>query len=309
MKEFGVKIVIGLLIVLAWLPLKVLYVLGDLAYIVIYRLWRYRLQVVRKNLRNSFPEYTEEELRKIERAFYHHFCDLMAEELKILSMSEKERQQRIVVKGTELYKQAVDESRPIFVYGGHFGNWEWAPDISSRVSQPHVRAGVYQPPRNPFSDAVMLKMRERIYPNVIMIPQKKTARTLIELKEKYGCFQLWLNSDQCPVRHRVKYWMTFLNQDTPYIVGGEKIGRKLNAKFLMAHIAKPRRGYYEVTVRDVQPTAEEFANKNGYPYSLAFMRMLEENIREQPEIYLWTHKRWKYRRVFNTDGTWRIVRD
>ena len=307
MKGFGAKITICLLVMMALLPLRVLYLLSDLAYVVIYYLWRYRREIVKKNLRSSFPDYSDKELIVIERQFYHHFCDLMAEELKMLNMSDKERRRRIIVKGTELYEQAVSESNPIFVFGAHIGNWEWTPEISSRVTHPRVRAGIYQPPRNSFSDSVMLRMRERIYPGVIMIPQNKTALTLIRLKEKYGCYQFWLNSDQCPIRSGVKYWTSFLNQDTPYIAGGEAIGRKVNAIFLFAHVTKTRRGYYELTLREVRPTAEELANKDGNPYSLAYMRMLEENIREQPEIYLWTHNRWKYRREINADGTWKVI--
>lgn len=307
MKAFKVRIIIGLLVALAWLPLSVLFVFSNLAYLVIYHLWRYRLKVVRKNLRNAFPDYSDNELLAIERQFYHHFCDLMAEELKLLNMSDKERERRIVIKGVELIEQAAAEGRPAFVYGGHIGNWEWTPDISSRVKPPLTKAAVYETQRNTFSDDGIKQLRERTYPGVFLFSQKKAARALLNLKETYGSFQLWLISDQCPPHHRIVHWATFLNQDTPYISGGEAIGRKLNAKFLMAHVTKPRRGYYEVNVRNIQPTPEEFANQDGYPYSLAFMRMLEENIREQPEIYLWTHNRWKYRRAFNPDGTWKVI--
>ncbi len=307
MKEIGVKILIGLLVIIASVPLGLLYILSDISYVIIYHLWGYRRELVRKNLRRSFPEYTDKELLMIEHKFYHHFCDLMAEGLKMLNMSDKERERRVVIKGVELIEQAGAEGRPVFVYFGHIGNWEWVPDISSRVNPPLPKAAIYETQRNTFSNNVILRVRERIYPHAMLFSQKKAARALLELKQKYGSFLLGLISDQCPPYHRLVHWTTFLNQDTPYITGGEAIARKINAKILMALVSKPRRGYYDVTVIDVQPTAEELADDGGYPYSLAFMRLLEENIRKQPEIYLWTHNRWKYRREYYSERNWKII--
>ena len=298
------NILIGLLTLLAYLPMCVLYMFSDMIFFVIYNVCHYRLEVVRKNLKRSFPDYTNGQLMQLERQSYRNMCDLMVEELKMLHMSQKERERRIVVKGAELIAQAAAMKRPVFIFIGHIGNWEWALDFSSHVKPPLTRGCIYHPLSIKLTDLILIKLRDRFYPNSYQIPQKVAVRTLYHLKKEFGSFQIALNSDQCPIFQSLDHWMTFMNQDTPYIVGGEEIGRRLNAKFLMFHMSKPKRGYYEVTITDIPLSDEELAHKK-YPYTEAYMRHLEKNIREQPEIYLWTHNRWKYRRVFYPDGTWK----
>ena len=293
MKE---KITLALLTVvfkaIAIWPLRVLYVLSDLIYPLVYYVARYRREVVRKNLINSFPEKTEQEIKEIERKFYRHFCDYVMETVKLMHISDDEMRRRMRFTNPEYIEQLRSDGRPIFLYLGHQGNWEYIISITMWI-HPDLSAGqIYHPLSNKAMDKLMYRLRSRF--NTLGMPQKQALRTIFSMSREGKHLILGLIADQRPARRPEPEWMTFLHQDTPIITGGEAMGTKLNAHFVYGSMKCVRRGYYELTFHPINPVeGEEFG------YSKQFMRMLEQDIKAQPHLYLWTHKRWKWGRPKN----------
>ena len=273
-------------------PYWVLYALSSLIYPLVYYVVGYRRKVVHANLVNSFPEKSEQEIKEIERKFYRHFCDYVMETVKLMHISDEEMRRRMRFTNPEYIEQLRSDGRPIFLYLGHQANWEYIISITMWIS-PELSAGqIYHPLSNKVMDKLIYRLRSRF--NSVGIPQRQTLRTVLTMLREGKQPILGLIADQRPLRRPEPEWMTFLHQDTAIITGGEAMGRKLNAHFVYGSMRCVRRGYYELTFHPINPNeGEEFG------YSKQFMRMLEQDIKEQPHLYLWTHKRWKWGRPKN----------
>lgn len=287
MEKFLAWMIGTLLYAVALFPLSVLYGFSDMAYFMVRYVFGYRKTIVRNNILHAFPEKSFGERRCIEKRFYHHLCDCFVETVKLLHISDKELKRRIEVRGTECVKRYAAEKRPIILFIGHYGNWEWVQEMPSRYDAPAVNGEIYKPMRQPVFDRVVHRIRSRFSRN-IAIPQSQAMRTIIRLKQSGEPFLIGFIADQRPAQRT--HWTTFLHQDTPYVVGGEEIGRYIGAAFLYLDMEKPQRGHYVMTVKELKPIEEE------YPYTLAYLRGLEETIRRAPEYWLWSHNRWKYTR-------------
>ena len=270
-------------------PLRILYVLSDLIYPLVYYIIGYRREVVRKNLENSFPEKSEKEIREIEKRFYRHFCDYVLETVKLLHISDEEMRRRMRFTNPEYIEQLRSDGRPIFLYLGHQANWEYIISITMWTSPEFTAGQIYHPLSNKVMDKLIYRLRSRF--NTVGIPQKQALRAIITMVRDGKHPLLGFIADQRPPRRPEPEWMTFLNQDTAIITGGEAMGRKLNVHFVYGSMQCVRRGYYELTFQPIVPVEGE-----EYGYSKQYMRMLEQDIKEQPHLYLWTHKRWKWKR-------------
>jgi KDO2-lipid IV(A) lauroyltransferase len=270
-------------------PLRVLYVLSDLIYPLVYYIVGYRREVVRKNLESSFPEKSEKDIREIEKRFYRHFCDYVLETVKLMHISDEEMRRRMRFTNPEYIEQLRSDGRPIFLYLGHQGNWEYIISITMWTSPEFTAGQIYHPLSNKVMDKLIYRLRSRF--NTVGIPQKQALRAIITMVRDGKHPLLGFIADQRPPRRPEPEWMTFLNQDTAIITGGEAMGRKLNAHFVYGSMKCVRRGYYELTFQPIVPVEGE-----EYGYSKQYMRMLEQDIKEQPHLYLWTHKRWKWKR-------------
>ena len=284
------KIVISLLRLIARLPLPLLYALSSLLWPVAYYIVRYRRKVTRNNLLRSFPEKSKKEVGRIERAFYRHLCDIVVETVKMLHLSDAEMLRRVDVKGTELMEQAAAEGKPVFLFIGHYGNWEWVQEVTRRISAPTVHGEIYNPLRNEVFNLVMRDIRQR-YPTSL-IEKNKAVRTILRMKRDNDSYLIGFIADQRPTRHSLHHWTTFLCQDTPFMVGAEEIGSHVGAKYLYLDVEQPRRGHYTMTIQDMVPTA----TYEDFPYTRLYLEKLEATIHRQPELWLWTHKRWKHKR-------------
>lgn len=278
---FGVKAV-------AIWPLRILYVVSDLIYPIVYYIAKYRRKVVRKNLVNAFPEKTEKEIIQTEKKFYRHFCDYLMETLKLMHISDKEMRRRLHFTNSELIEQLRKDGRPLFVYLGHQGNWEYVISITLWTHPELVACQIYKPLKDKTMDKFTYRLRSRFHS--IGIPQKQTLRVILTMLKEGKQPLLGLIADQRPTFKQATTWMRFLNQDTPIITGGETMGVKLNAHFIYGSMKCVRRGHYEITLHPIEPVeGEEFS------YSKQYMRMLERDIVESPHLWLWSHNRWKFR--------------
>lgn len=270
-------------------PYRILYIISDLVYPILYYIIRYRRKVVHSNLVNSFPEKSEKEILSIEKKFYRHFCDYVMETVKLFHISDEQMKKRMHFTNSELIEELRSDGRPFFIYLGHQGNWEYVTSISLWIHPSLKGCQIYHPLSNKIMDKVMYRLRSRF--NTLGIPQKNTLRAILSMMKEGKQPLLGLISDQRPQRYPEPEWMTFLNQDTPIITGGETLGRRLDAHFIYGSIKCVRRGYYEITLSKIEPSKEE-----DFPYSKQYMRMLEADIRNQPHMWLWSHKRWSFKR-------------
>ncbi|MDE6089744.1 MAG: lysophospholipid acyltransferase family protein [Duncaniella sp.] len=278
----------GSLGALALLPLPMLYRVSDLLYLILSKGLKYRRKVIRTNLRNSFPEKSEQELREIEKDFYHQFADNIVETVKLLHLSDREVDRRIKVTGGEIVDRLIEEGHPVVLYLGHYANWEWVPAITRHFKTPEFCAQVYKPLRDKAFDRLMLKVRSRFNP--ISVPQKQVFRTLIRWRNEGRKFITGFISDHRSNAAVSHHRTTFLNQITPFNPGGEEIGDRMNAAYLYLDVEKTGRGHYHFTFKEIKPKDME----EDSPYTRRYMEMLEETIRRRPGLWLWSHRRWKY---------------
>lgn len=276
---------------LSILPFWLLHGISDIIFFIVFYLTGYRKKVVMDNLRRSFPEKTEQELKTIMRQFYHHLCDVIVETLKLMTISKSEFLRRFEFTPYALSVFHDLESRNQSVIGvmGHCGNWEWGA-IAHQFYFRQLITGVYHPLSNKNFDAFMLRLRGRMGGNIVAM--NNLLRELVRLKQNKIPTTVGLIADQTPPPESA-YWITFLNQDTPVFSGPEKIAKKFNYPVVYVSVKKKKRSFYEMnaTVITMEPNSLE----DGVITDL-HSQALEKNIREQPYIWLWSHRRWKHKR-------------
>jgi KDO2-lipid IV(A) lauroyltransferase len=281
-----------LMLPLAILPLRVMYVFSDLVYYLVYYLARYRRALVKRNLDNSFPQKTPTEKTEITKAFYHHFCDYYFETVKLLHISDEEMKRRFVFNNIEIIDSYLKTNRPVILMLGHYGNWEWVTSITLWVKEKHTTIGqIYRPLKNKPFDRFFLNLRKRFHS--VGFAKNDIYREIIKMRRANQNWLLGFIADQKPSANSLHYWTTFLNQDTPVIIGAERIAKQTNAVLCYLDITQVKRGYYEGNIKlisDCLPDEPEYAVTEQY------MRLSEKTILRNPALWLWTHNRWKFKR-------------
>ncbi|WKZ67760.1 MAG: lysophospholipid acyltransferase family protein [Flavobacteriales bacterium] len=273
---------------IAWLPFPVLYGLSNGIRFVLYDLLGYRKHVVLNNLRNSFPEKSEAEIASIARRFYGWFCDLTLETLKTLTISPAEVRERVRFEGIDILEGYAKRGQSVILVLGHFGNWELAgARYSQEKSIPQLYV-IYHPLHNRRFDQLLHHMRTRH--GTRLYTMRETSKSMI--RDKRLLTATAFIADQTPAPERA-YWMTFLNQDTPVFLGTEALARKLGYPVVYISISRPSRGNYVMRAETL--VAEPQATREG-EITETHTRRLERDIRQHPELWLWTHRRWKHKR-------------
>lgn len=250
---------------------------------------QYRRKVVRTNLTNAFPDKNINEIKVIEKGFYRHFTDFIFESIKSISISEKEVLKRTGIKNPELLDKLYAEGKNVLILCGHYNNWEfYALSLPKKLK--HKSYSLYQPLKNKFFDRIILNSR------------KRNGMQLIETNNVLRFFQnstdgpkmMVVVNDQSPTNHKKAYWNTFLNQETGWNIGPEKLAKKYNYVVLFGHSEAVERGCYEVEFEVI--TSEPATTNNDY-ITDTYASLLEDIIKQHPESWLWSHKRWKHKRV------------
>lgn len=283
----------GLIWVISYLPFRVLYWLADVNYVLLYHVVRYRRGVVRENLCRSFPEKTLREIRGIEKKYYRHMADLTVESYKLWHISEREMRRRCVFRNTELPRRYFAEGRSVIGVLGHYGNWEWLSSFSLWENEADFLV-LYKPIHDKVINEMTYVTRSRF--GAIPVDKKDALRVIARYRSEGKLFLAGFIGDQTPNRANLNFWMEFLNQDTPVLLGTERIATKYDLPVVSVRMRKIRRGFYEVEFVDVCAHPRELE-----PGELTRMhtRLLESFIREEPEYWLWSHRRWKHRRPEN----------
>ncbi len=287
---FKVFVVPILYFISLW-PFPLLHLFSFFIYILVYYVFGYRKKVVDNNLRNSFPEKTEAEIKQITKQFYLHFCDVIFETLKLLTISKKKFKKHFSYDSSALQTFAYFENKQQSIVGvmGHCGNWEWGA-ISYPVYFKNLITGVYHPLSNKNFDEFTLKLRSRFGGNIT--PMKQLYKELLTLRQKNTPTLIGLIADQTPPPESA-YWTNFLNQETPVFNGPEKIARKFNYPVVYVGVKKIKRGYYNMSATIITETPCGLADG---VISELHTKALEKNIISQPYIWLWSHRRWKHKK-------------
>jgi KDO2-lipid IV(A) lauroyltransferase len=287
MKRLSYVFLYGLLWLITRLPLRYLYFLSGLFYPILYYLIPYRKKLVLRNLRNAFPEWDRKKRLLTARKFYRHFCDSFVEGIVTVFMTEGEIKKRYHFRNPEVCNELYSKGKSIALIMGHYGNWEWAALMPEYVN--HKILAIYKPLHNPYFDNLIKRNRERFGVETIAMEKifKAMSRYIADGQPTLTMFL----ADQRPRWAQIQHWTTFLNQDTPVILGPEKMSKKLGLAVMFYKIIPVKRGYYEI---EFVPMFDDPSATSTFEITERFHELLEETIRENPEYWLWTHNRWKH---------------
>ena len=304
MSKILYPIVYGFCYLISLLPLRVLYCISDVLYLLLYKLIGYRRRVVRNNLSTSFPEKDEKERRTIEKKFYHFFCDYIIETIKLLSIRRKTLLKHMEYRNMEEMERCFDEGQSVCALLGHYCNWEFLTTVNVGWKRyPEAKVGlVYHPLSSKVVDRLIIATRQ--HTGGVAVPKQEVLRYMIRYKQQ-GLHSLFgLISDQSPKWENIHLWLPFLNHETPVFTGAERLIRKMNNAVFYAEMSRPKRGKYVV---NFQLMTREPGTLEENELTRMFFTRLEETIRQTPYLYLWSHDRWKrtreeFERRFTVDA-------
>lgn len=279
---------------LSLLPLSFLQFLAKGLKFLLKNGWQYRKKVILTNLINSFPEKTKKEINLIANKFYQNLCDLVAETLKALSISEKELKKRCYLENPELIRPYLAKGKSVIAVLGHCGNWEWAGLCAALHFEQNVTV-VYNPLSNRYFDVLMQKIRSRF--GVQLVPMNQAMR--FYLKNRHIPKICCLVADQSPPPAALNkaYWTTFLHQDTAFQTTPVRLAMKCQHPLVFVHIRRKTRGHYHL---HLELLADDYTTVTHEQLYERFVESLTKQIQQQPDNWLWSHRRWKRQRDLDT---------
>jgi Kdo2-lipid IVA lauroyltransferase/acyltransferase len=274
---------------LTLLPLRVLYIFSDLMFLLLYYFPSYRRKVVATNLKNAFPGKTDEERKAIEKKFYRHLADMFVEVFKLTHMSKEEQKKRFTYSNLQIIDKLREEKRDVIAVMGHYNNWEWPTMLPYYIQ--YKTLIIYKPLQNKYFDSFIHHHRSKY--GIVLTPMSHIIREIINNKNNnINTLSVFL-TDQTPAQGDIHYWTTFLNQDSAVYTGTEKVATKYDMAVVLFHIQKVKRGHYNL---DFELLIDHTASLPPHAVTDIHVRRLEEIIKERPEYWLWTHRRWKHKK-------------
>lgn len=254
---------------------------------------RYRTGICRQNIASSFPEMTEEEVRLTLKGFYAFLADYFIETVKLGSMNAEEMRRRMKFENIEEVNADLRAGRNVSIYLGHYCNWEWVSSMPLwlDLSTGAIPCQIYHPLSNIAADDVFGKIRRRF--GATNLPMATSAKTLMEKNAEGTPTITGYIADQTPSRRAIHHWLDFLNHDTPVFTGAEKISRKIHAAAYYIDMRPTGRNEYAGRFVKI---SDDVASEPANAVTERYFGMLEQSIRRNPPLWLWTHRRWKHRR-------------
>jgi KDO2-lipid IV(A) lauroyltransferase len=294
MAAIGYYLFYGINWIITLLPLPVLYVFSDFLYLVLYYVVSYRRKVVATNLKNSFPEKTDKELKIIEKKFYRHLSDILIETFKSTHMTRANQKKRFTYSNLEIIDKLREEKRDIIAVMGHYNNWEWPTLLPYYLKYKTII--IYKPLQNKYFNRFINNHRSEH--GIVLTPTSQVIREIINYRKKdINTLSVFI-SDQIPSKGDIKYWTTFLNQDTAVFTGAGKIASKYDMAVVFFHVQKVKRGYYNLNIELLFDHTEGLSEE---VITEKHVRRLEEIIKEKPEYWIWSHRRWKHKKPVEND--------
>jgi Kdo2-lipid IVA lauroyltransferase/acyltransferase len=285
---FSTNIGIFFLKVMAKFPFWFIYFLSDLFYWIVYYLVGYRKKVVVENLKNAFPEKSEIEINAISKKYFRHFADLTLETIKMRGMKPADFEERMKVTNADLVNRYFDKGKSVMVLTMHYNNWEWGTYLSVHLK--HYCLAVYKPLQNILFDRFMNKTRSKF--GTQLVKNDQILRRVLQAEKQNKPVFIWLAGDQTPPEFH-KFWFRFLHQDAMFYPGPAFISKRFNQPVFFQKTEKTERGKYKITFELLFENPAQFSETEIIK---TYIQRMEEVIREQPEFYLWSHKRWKHKR-------------
>ena len=276
--------------IISILPFPVLYLLSDCVYFLVYRIFKYRKRVVRGNIALALPHLSEKERTDIEKKFYAHLCDLFLEMIKTLSISKKEIEKRYTFSNMEVYYELEKKEKSIALLCAHYASYEWAVSMNYHIH--FIGYGVYKKLANQYFDKLVRKIRSKFKSN--LIDSKETIPTMATNFRNKNYSLYGLVSDQSPKLSTTHHWEKFMGIEVPVHTGGEMLAKKYDMNVIFLKTKKLKRGYYEGSFEIL--CDENIKDIPNYEITSNFLKLVEQQIYDAPEFYLWTHKRWKHKR-------------
>lgn len=287
MKLLGFILTYSLVWLIHLLPGNILYLLSDFLSMLNYRVFSYRKKIVLDNLGKAFPDLEEKDIKRVVKKFYHHLTDLMLESVLFTFDTRKKALKKVTFKNLELLELLYSEGKMVMAVTAHYGNWEYLSTLPLVTEYPVI--AIYKPLHNKYFDRWIIRNRTRF--GVEVTPMEHIARKLMAYhRDGKPALTLFL-SDQSPSFRQIQYWTEFLGQKTPMYLGTEKLARKLDAAVVFLKIRKIKRGRYEI---DPVLICKDPGSMVPHAITDQHARVLEELIREKPEYWLWSHRRWKH---------------
>lgn len=274
---------------ISWLPFRMLYILSDGLFVLVYKVFKYRKKVIYTNLKNSFPNYSETQLLEVEEGFYRHLCDVVVEAFKGFSISKEDAMKRMKIMNPEVIDQFYDQGKSVVLVGGHYNNWElFAVAVAPYIK--HKAVALYTNLQNKAMDTKVRSSRSKYGLRMLSIHQIREALA----QHKSELTATIFGADQSPRKTQRAYWMTFLNQETAVQFGTEKFAKEYDMPVVYGVIKKVKRGFYEVYFQLITDQPNQIPH--GY-ITQQHTQLLEKTIVEAPQYWLWSHKRWKRKRT------------
>lgn len=268
---------------LSLLPLPVMRAGGWMLYVLSFHLFRYRRTVVRTNLKRAFPLDSPAEHDRREGDFYRHFSNLFLMASKVLTVSPRKARKLLAFRNMDLIEGHYAQGHSVILYGAHMGNWEWFAFFPLHIQ--HQFVSFYQEQSSRYFNGLSVLMRERF--GNICLESRTAYKNLVDMNRRGIRTLTFMLADQSPMAKSSKSWQTFLEQDTAFLMGAARIAVKLGHRVVYPYVRMPRPNHYEIEFIEIENNGVEEAIVEQYAH------LLERNIREQSELWLWSHRRWK----------------
>ncbi|MBQ4821609.1 lysophospholipid acyltransferase family protein [Aquimarina sp. MMG016] len=289
------RIVYPLLWIVSKLPWKLFYAFSSTIFFLIYYIIRYRRNAVTENLQLAFPDKSLDEIKKIRKEFYKHLCDMFLEMIRSISISNEEMMERFTVTNLDMIRELEAKGENIMVFIAHYASYEWSNVIDIQTGFQAV--GIYKPIGNIYFDRLVHRIRARFGSRVV--PNRDAMRVITEDQTDDSLSMYGLAADQSPKLYKAMYWTNFMGIKVPVFLGGEVLAKRFDLNVYYLKVEKIKRGYYEATF---VPISEDSKNAEDYTITKDYLRCIENQIRNKPQYYLWTHKRWKHRNAQIPEG-------
>lgn len=279
---------IKILYLISKLPLKILYIFSDIIFFLNHYIVGYRKKVITQNIKNSFPNKSDEEIKEIRKKFYRNFSDYLVETVKSFSISETESRVRMQHINQDLFHEAKKEGKNIILLAGHVFNWEWINALAKIIPQDHCHP-VYRKVNSEFWENQMKKVRNKFGNEAL---EANEVILNIFRSKNDGSSAYMFVADQTPHFAHITYGLEFLNQRTPVFTGYDRLATRMDLIFIYCEMKKVKRGFYQVNYRRIYPDGEKFVE---HEVVKKFHKLLENTLHKRPDNYLWSHRKWKYK--------------